>query len=197
MQREGFGIRLLAALIDFAILFVVVFLILLLAGGSIFAMMSGGGGGSRAQTGAAMVGIGFLILIYLIVIGYSLTEIFMAGTPGKQMLGIIIGDERGVRGTTQQLATRWVVKNSGSLIQMVAGLVGLSFLDTLGRIVAFVIFVGCFFVLGQKRQAFHDQIAKTAVFKKALITAPAQGFPVMPPGSSQAPPPPPAAPPAV
>ena len=40
MQREGFGIRLLAALIDVAILIVVMLLIGLLAGGSMIAVMS-------------------------------------------------------------------------------------------------------------------------------------------------------------
>jgi uncharacterized RDD family membrane protein YckC len=197
MQREGFGIRLLAWLIDFAILIVVFLLIGLLAGGSMIAVMSGGGGGTTAQTGATAVGIGFMILAFVIAIGYSLTEIFMAGTPGKQILGIIIADERGVRGSTQQLATRWIVKNSGNLIRMLGALIGVGIIVTLGTVVGLVIAVGCFFVLGQRRQAFHDMAAKTAVFKKALITAPAQGFPVMPPGSSQAPPPPPAAPPAV
>jgi uncharacterized RDD family membrane protein YckC len=197
MQREGFGIRLLAALIDAAILIVVFLLIGLLAGGSMIAVMSGGGGGTTAQGGATAVGIGFVILAIVIAIGYTLTEIFMAGTPGKQILGIIIADERGVRASTQQLATRWVVKHSGDLIRMVGTLTGIAIIVSLGGLVGLVIVVGCFFVLGQKRQAFHDNAAKTAVFKKALITSGAQGFPVMPPGSQAPPPPPPAAPPAV
>jgi uncharacterized RDD family membrane protein YckC len=196
MQREGFGIRLLAALIDAAILIVVMLLIGLLAGGSMIAVMSGGGGGTTAQGGAAAVGIGFAILAFVILFGYTLTEIFIAGTPGKHILGIIIADERGVRANTQQLATRWVVKHSGDLIHTLGTLIAVSIVVTLGNLVSLVIFIGCFFVLGEKRQAFHDMAAKTAVFKKALITGPAQGFPVMPPGSTDVPPPP-AAPPAV
>ena len=40
---------------------------------------------------------------------------------------------------------------------------------TVGQVWGLVIFIGCFFVLGAKRQAIHDLIAKTAVFKKSDI----------------------------
>jgi hypothetical protein len=50
-----------------------------------------------------------------------------------------------------------------------------------------VIFIGCFLTLGQARQALHDMLAHTAVYK----VAPPAGFPVspMPPTTSVPPPP--------
>ncbi|MBL6869106.1 MAG: RDD family protein, partial [Flavobacteriales bacterium] len=36
-------------------------------------------------------------------------------------------------------------------------------------IIGFIIFIGCFFVLGEKKQALHDIICKTAVYKKSEI----------------------------
>jgi hypothetical protein len=44
-------------------------------------------------------------------------------------------------------------------------------LATLGNLGGLVIFVGCFFVLGMKRQAFHDMIMGTAVYPKGAIKA--------------------------
>jgi hypothetical protein len=42
-------------------------------------------------------------------------------------------------------------------------------LATLGNLAGLIFFVGCFFTLGMKRQAFHDMIAKTAVYPKGAI----------------------------
>jgi hypothetical protein len=33
------------------------------------------------------------------------------------------------------------------------------------------IFIGCFFVLGAAHQAFHDMIAKTAVYRRKQLAA--------------------------
>ena len=38
-----------------------------------------------------------------------------------------------------------------------------------GQIGGLIIFVGCFFTLGMKKQAFHDMIMHTAVFPKGAI----------------------------
>ena len=39
-------------------------------------------------------------------------------------------------------------------------------INSVGSLLWVVIVVGFFFVLAEKRQAFHDMIAKTAVFKR-------------------------------
>ena len=53
--------------------------------------------------------------------------------------------------------------------------------DWLASIAGLAILVGCFFTLGQNRQALHDVLARTAVFATAPVVQ--QGFePVMPAG---------------
>ena len=190
MQREGFGIRLGAYLLDVIIILIVAFLLL---GGSIFAALTGAGAGGTAQAGAEAVSIGFLILFFVFAVGYSLTEIFMAGSPGKRVLGIMIADENGTRASIGQLTKRWAIKNAGNLIDIVGTLTGLAFLGTIGKLVNFAIVIGCFFVLGAARQAFHDKLAGTAVFKRSAIltTGGPQGFQVMPASGGYNPPPPP------
>ncbi|MGL6022588.1 MAG: hypothetical protein ACRC0A_05740, partial [Chitinophagaceae bacterium] len=57
---------------------------------------------------------------------------------------------------------RWVIKNVGGFVSLI------TFLSWIGYLYNFLIFIGCFFVLGERRQAFHDMWAKTAVFRKKV-----------------------------
>jgi len=190
MLREGFGIRLGAVLLDAVILIVLGFLLALVFGGGATLLL-----GTGAPNAGHAVGFVGLLLGFIISVGYSLTEIFLAGTPGKLVLGLMIADERGVPATTEQLAKRWGVKNSGRIISMLGQMVGVAAIMYLGGLVGLVIFVGCFLVLGQSRQALHDRAAHTAVFKKAAVMQQAGGaFPVMAPGTVPPPPPPVGAP---
>jgi len=43
---------------------------------------------------------------------------------------------------------------------------GLHVLGLLAPAAGIIVFIGCFLVLGDKRQALHDVAAKTAVFRK-------------------------------
>jgi uncharacterized RDD family membrane protein YckC len=182
MQREGFGPRLAAAIVDGLILFGVFFLIGLVTGGSIALIFGAGGNTAGSQNTASVVGIGFAIAVIIIGVGYTLMEVFLAATPGKMALGLIIADERGVPATRDQLFKRWAIKNSGNILQWLALLVGVAIIGTIGSIVGFIIFIGCFFTLGAAKQALHDKPAKTAVFKKAAIAQyQPRGFDVMPP----------------
>jgi uncharacterized RDD family membrane protein YckC len=182
MQREGFGPRLAAAIIDGLILAGIGFLLGLVFGGSIALMFGAGGNTAGSQNAAAVAGIGFAIAVIILGVGYTLMEVFMAATPGKMALGLIIADERGVPATRDQLFKRWAIKNSGQIIQWLALLVGVAIIATIGKIVGLIIVIGCFFTLGAAKQAFHDKAAKTAVFKKAAIAQyQPRGFDVMPP----------------
>jgi len=67
------------------------------------------------------------------------------------------------------LIEKWVralLKYSGTILALLAGVTSVAILGTIGSIAGLIIFIGCFFVLGDKRQAIHDLVAKTAVFKK-------------------------------
>jgi uncharacterized RDD family membrane protein YckC len=153
-----------------------------------------GTGGAGGPGAGHTVGFLSALLAFIVGIGYSTTEIFMAGTPGKQILGLMIADERGVPATQEKLAKRWAVKNSGRIISMLGQMIGVAAIVYLGSLVGLVIFVGCFMVLGATRQALHDKVAGTAVFKKAFVMQHAGGaFPVMAPGTVPPPPPTPGA----
>ena len=185
MDRQGFGIRLVALILD-----IIAVLILAIIVGVIF----GGGAAISYRVGAPVPGRLVASLVgSLVGLAYWSTEIFRAASPGKMILGLKIGSETGAPATQNELVTRWLVKNSGGLIGLVAAVIG-AVVPFLGMVIGWVaalanlaIFVGCFLTLGQTRQALHDILAHTAVYK----VAPPAGFPVTPVPTSMAPPPPP------
>ena len=85
------------------------------------------------------------------------------------ILGLKIANQDGTAANISTYMIRWAVKNSGNLLQAIAGLVGIKIIATIGSLAGLAILVGCFFVLGANRQAFQDMAAKTAVFKKGDI----------------------------
>ena len=175
-KRVGFGPRLGAALLDM----VLICIVSLLFGGTLGALLglgagaiagAAGEGDSAAAAGAAGAAIGALggmmIGIYVFGFLYSLIEAFTGASPGKMVLKLKIGVEDGRQAPVSTYAARWAVKYAGTLIGLLALMPGLHLLSAVGSLAGFVIFIGCFLVLGDKKQALHDMAAKTAVFKKA------------------------------
>lgn len=112
----------------------------------------------------------FGIIVSIVGLVYWLMEISLAATPGKMMLGIKIANADATAAPTSVLATRWFIKSGlSSLLSIGATFTALSVLSTLSSIVGFVVFIGCFFALSQNRQALHDIIAKTAVYRREHI----------------------------
>ncbi len=194
MERQGFGIRFLAALIDWIIL-VIPSVILSLAFGY----------GFRIRFGVfadAQAALAFNLLMSVLQLLYWATEIFWAASPGKRILGLKIANEDATPATQEKLIMRWAIKQSpailGLFVFILPGIIGglFSFL-VMG--VSLAIFIGCFLTLGQQRQALHDMLAHTAVYKLApqyqgFPVAPgAAGFPVTPQPGAPMPPPPPTA----
>jgi hypothetical protein len=173
MERKGFGRRLLAALID---------AVTLLAFFCVVGMLTGAGSRTVVSNGAVVVTtaarIGTIVAA-LFVLAYTSTEIFLAGSPGKLILGMKIGSETGVVPAPQdQLVRRWLVKSSGSLLNLLYAITFIGLFWWLAFLAGLVIFVGCFFALGATRQALHDVLAHTAVYGPA--PAMQQGFqPIM------------------
>src|SRR5258708_19919616 len=122
MQREGFGMRFAAALVDGVILVVFMFIVTLIFGGSILALFgtSAQRGNQTAATAAAGVSIVALILLALIPLAYSLMEVFAAATVGKMVLGLTIANEDGSRASMNTLLTRWGVNNSVTLLNFLS-----------------------------------------------------------------------------
>ncbi len=177
-KRVGFGPRFGAFLLDF----VVVIVLAIVLGGAVGGMLGMGAGaavgsaGSEAEgaaaAGAALGGVfgaiaGMMIGMAVFGFLYSLIEALTGASPGKMLLSLKIGTADGHNAPISTYITRWAVKNSGTLLSMIALLVATPAIGTLGTIASLVIFVGCFLVLGAAKQAIHDMAAKTAVFKKA------------------------------
>ncbi len=109
---------------------------------------------------AAMAGIfivTFLMFIMEGVLGQSL---------GKMILKITNANQDGTYADAKSLWIRASLKYVYIVLALISGIAGISVLGNLASLAGFVMFVGCFFVLGEKRQAFHDMISKTAVFSK-------------------------------
>ena len=183
MERKGFGIRLGAFLIDLVILIVIQAILSIILIGSLSVNFGVGTPGGAAPGTLSEADLGkirtFAIVSGLIQLAYWSLEIFRGQSVGKMALGMKIGNEMGtVPADTGTLAVRYALKNVSGIIGLIASVTGVTVLSWVGGLAGLAIFIGCFFTLGQKRQALHDMIAKTAVYGPAKV--PVQGFqPVM------------------
>ena len=177
-KRVGFGPRFAATLVDV----VAVGVIGLTAGAAIGGLLGGGiggvlgGGGGDAAAGAALGASLGAVLGAVAALGgaaflYSLIEAFTGASPGKMLLGLQVGTAGGQRGSTSLYLKRWAVKYSGTWLGLLGVVPGLQVLGLLAPAAGLAIFVGCFLVLGDRRQALHDIGAGTAVFRKAELGA--------------------------
>jgi uncharacterized RDD family membrane protein YckC len=179
-KRVGFGMRCAAALIDLAIVGIVGFAagaaIGGMLGGGIGGMLGGPAGGDEAAAGAALgaaIGavLGAIAAFGGFVFLYSLIEAFIGASPGKMVLGLTVGTADGRRGSRALYVKRWAIKYSGTLLGLLGAVPGLHLLGLMAPVALLAIFIGCFLVLGDKRQALHDLGAATAVFRKADLPA--------------------------
>lgn len=172
-NRVGFGPRFGAFLIDS---FILAFLVSLLV--SIFmpehmsvfsrgqyleAITGAGGPPSREVMRSVWRVSTFMAHISML---YMLIEGFTGATPGKKLLGLKIGRPDGTRGDQGLYLTRYMVKNSPSLLNLLATTLGIGVLGQLAGIAGMVIFFGAFMMLSPDRQALHDRVAHTAVFRR-------------------------------
>ena len=175
-ERIGFGRRLGAYLLDVVVAGIGGFVIGMFAGAGLTALffaseMNEGmeeaealGGGVVAFLGGMLGTFAGMMLIFLVIM---LLEAFTGQTIGKMMLGIKNGDEDGAPAGSGKLITRAAVKYIGTILALVAGLTGIAMVGAVGKLLGFAVFIGFFFILGEKKQGFHDMIAKTAVFNKS------------------------------
>jgi uncharacterized RDD family membrane protein YckC len=180
-QRVGFGPRLGALLLDLVIVCVLAFvggstiggMLGLTAGAALGGAMANGAdslAAGMAAVGGILGGIfAFVIAAAVIGIVYFLIEGFTGFTLGKLMLGIRVANDDGTAAPVSKLLARFALKNNNFILTVLGALSGVSAMITIGRLGGLAIFVGCFFTLGMKKQAFHDMIAKTAVYPKGVI----------------------------
>ncbi|MBD01071.1 MAG: hypothetical protein CL841_07005 [Crocinitomicaceae bacterium] len=164
IERVGFGKRLGSSVLDFIISLLPGIILGIYAGAAIAAFLldffydeaqlktfQAGFSGDIATTiigfVASLAGIVFTSLFFYILEGFT------GQTPGKMILGITVANMNGEKASIDKLLLRALIKITGSFV----GIIG------------FIIFVGCFLVLGEKKQALHDIICKTAIFNKSDI----------------------------
>lgn len=164
IERVGFGKRLGSSLLDFIISLLPGIVLGIYAGATIAAFLldffydeaqlesiqagfSGEIAASIIGLVASLAGIAFTSIFFYVLEGFT------GQTPGKMILGITVANMNGEKATIDKLLLRAFIKITGSFV----GIIG------------FIIFVGCFLVLGEKKQALHDIICKTAVYKKSDI----------------------------
>jgi uncharacterized RDD family membrane protein YckC len=177
-ERIGFGRRLGAYLLDIVVAGIGGGVIGIFAGASLAAIFFASemgesmdeaealGGGIAGMIGGMLGTVAGMMLIFLAIM---VLEALTGQTIGKMMLGIKNGDEDGGQASTGKLATRAGVKYISYIMTLLAGITGVAMISTVGSLLGFAVFIGFFFILGEKKQGFHDMIAKTAVFNKGDI----------------------------
>lgn len=100
---------------------------------------------------------------------YMFIEAFTGASPGKMLLSLKVGTENGKKGDTWLYFTRFAFKNSSALLGLAGRTTGLVFINSLAGLAGMIIFLGCFLVLGVKKQAVHDILAKTAIYNKSEL----------------------------
>lgn len=172
-RRVGFGMRLGAAVIDGIIMYIITGIIYYFSGYSqeLYGYLSSADFQNITSLLDQVAEISnkyFTTILFsqLISLFYYSLEIVLGASLGKLILGIQIADMNGAYADKSQLLLRYLYKHSGAIISLIALIPFLGLLGMFSGLIGFLIFIGCFFVLGQKRQAFHDMWAGTAVFRK-------------------------------
>jgi uncharacterized RDD family membrane protein YckC len=199
IERVGVGLRLMAALLDVAILLVAGLVVVGVSALGVQVILS-----RRHLPITGLVALGGSLPL-----AYGATEIFMAGTPGKRLLGIQIARADGVRADAGQRTARWAYKHGVSAALMGYACVSATVFSGVPvdeRVVAglqllnLAVALGALAMLGKGRRALHDYLAGTAIYSEADVdyaTAHAKGFTVEIPDARMdpdAPRPPPVAP---
>lgn len=187
MNREGAAIRIGASLVDLFLLQLALSPLALLIAKNVLAGLLFGflipctGGHSAVDAEESMAQFRALSGIFCAgVFAYSFSDVWLAGTPGKLLLGLRIRQQDGTPASLRQRATRWAVKYCwlfvyGVVVAMV--IAGIDFLHAalatlwVARLAALAVAVGFFRTLRPEKQAFHDSAAATAVFRMPRAAA--------------------------
>lgn len=175
LYRIGFGRRLGATLLDYLILSVVIIIVFQANGffQSYMNMISQVKDYASNPTMLQELQTQFLnenmsnfFFANILTLAYSTLEILIGASLGKLILGIQIAGADRKKASYGKLTYRWFIKGLGSFFSLAWLATGLTFLSTANQLYFFVLIVGFFFTLSQKRLAFHDMLSKTAVFRK-------------------------------
>jgi len=165
MERIGFGKRLLAALID-GLFFFLLLMIIVMAG---ITGVTIGGGFIEMLTGMMSLMTTGSLLLPVIGILYNFIEGFTGASPGKMLLGIKIGNADGSQGNQALFLKRTAYKTLPSIIGLLAYYSAITAINTASSIASFIFIFGCLLAFGKNKQALHDIIFKSAVYRKSSL----------------------------
>jgi len=101
---------------------------------------------------------------------YALIEGLTGASPAKRLLGLAIGTADGTRTTRRRIFLRTLLKNLWSFTSPLVYLVPIPqlfrVLQMLGVVSGQMLWLGHLLALGEDRQALHDMVCKTAVYRK-------------------------------
>jgi len=172
--RQGFGLRFAAILIDFAILWLITTAIMQFSDfneliNQFNEILK------EAQTDPDMLNeamdfffeniMFYYLFSTLFTLCYYLTEVLLAASPGKLILRLRIGTADAEHSDYGKLIIRFLIKHSFYLVLILSLLTKNTLLYLLTFIVFIVVAIGFLFVFSYKRQALHDLISGTAVYK--------------------------------
>lgn len=96
---------------------------------------------------------------------YYLTEVLLSGSPGKLILRLRIGTSDARFADYPKLIIRFLIKHSFYFVLILSLITKNSLLYLLTFLVFAVIAIGFLFVFSYKRQALHDLVSGTSVYK--------------------------------
>jgi len=145
MHRVGFWMRLLAALLEA----VLIYLILL-----------------SIRVGSFQIPIDEDLLMSVVWLIYTSSEAIVGAGPGKLMLGLRVGRADGVPSDRWRLFLRWSTKQFPTLCAVLFALTGLGLLYVIAGLLNTVLLIGFLYALNEDKQAWHDQWSGTAVYRR-------------------------------
>ena len=110
---------------------------------------------------------GLLAATALMGLVYPLVEGVTGASPGKWALGLQVGHPDGRRGNVALFLTRFAVKFIRPVMGALAAVTGLSLLGWLAGPAGLVVSLGTLLLLAPHKQALHDKLAVTAVFRRS------------------------------
>lgn len=118
---------------------------------------------------SGMVGgvVGLLGATALMSLVYPLVEGLTGASPGKWVLGLQVGFPDGSQGTRILYLRRFAIKFVRPLLGASAALTGLALLGVLAGPAGLVISIGTLLLFADHKQALHDKLAGTAVYRRA------------------------------
>ena len=164
LKRVNFGTRVGAFVVDFIFMSIILTFF-----GIIVSSIKALTFDKEFGTDMSLMGFqyGVPAVMFAIFVIYYTVEAFTGYTLGKLAIGIRIADVEGARADWDAYIFRFLLKNSYWVLALIGGIIQVEGMQFTGKITGGIIFIGCFFILSAKRQALHDMLTDTAVYRRS------------------------------